>query len=203
MRHVSHIFGRFAHQLAELYEAGWKTMKNEPLTGDEDTSVEGLAYRLRLLIGSRSTRSVAKAWDLSYSTLNNYLNRGTEPSLSMAKKIADREGVSVEWLASGVHKEPPALLTDNGATTGENRPTKDPLEFAWSMVFNSLDKNEVEALLKVIHKEGVKGILHDSLLQSDFEQQLYSLSTSQRERFYAQASSLMDEIKHSYGTKDE
>lgn len=178
-------------------------MKNEPLTGDEDTSVEGLAYRLRLLIGPRSTRSVAKAWDLSYSTLNNYLNRGTEPSLSMAKKIADREGVSVEWLASGVHKEPPALLTDNGETTRDNRPAKDPLEFAWSMVFNSLDKNEVEALLKVIHKEGVKGILHDSRLQSDFAQQLYSLSTSQRERFYAQASSLMDEIKHSYGTKDE
>ena len=178
-------------------------MKNEPLTGDEDTSVEGLAYRLRLLIGPRSTRSVAKAWDLSYSTLNNYLNRGTEPSLSMAKKIADREGVSVEWLASGIHKETPALLADNGESAPQKTPPADPLEFAWSMVFNSLDKNEVEALLKVIHKEGVKGILHESRLHSDFAEQLYSLSASQRERFYAQASTMMDEIKHSYGTKDE
>ncbi|MBV7403583.1 helix-turn-helix transcriptional regulator [Enterobacter sp. ENT03] len=178
-------------------------MKNEPLTGDEDTSVEGLAYRLRLLIGSRSTRSVAKAWDLSYSTLNNYLNRGTEPSLSMAKKIADREGVSVEWLASGVHKELPDLTANNPDSAQEKAPAGDPLEFAWSMVFTSLDKKDIAALLKVIHKEGVKGILHDSCLQSDFEHQLYSLSASQRERFYAQAAALIDEIKHTYGTKDE
>jgi len=63
--------------------------ENQSVDGGEQDGL--LADRLRTLIGSRSTRAAAKAWDLSYSTLNNYLNRGTEPSLSVARQIAERE----------------------------------------------------------------------------------------------------------------
>ncbi|HAG1869169.1 TPA: XRE family transcriptional regulator, partial [Salmonella enterica] len=64
---------------------------------------ENLAIRLRLLIDKhKSARAAAKAWGLSFSTLNNYLNRGTEPAFNVMQAIAIRESVSLDWLAFGV-----------------------------------------------------------------------------------------------------
>ncbi|WP_318357210.1 helix-turn-helix transcriptional regulator [Enterobacter sp.] len=170
--------------------------ENQSVDGGEQDGL--LADRLRTLIGSRSTRAAAKAWDLSYSTLNNYLNRGTEPSLSVARQIAEREGVSVEWLACGDSKETPIALDEERAqwhVKSQPAPVSDPLEFAWSMVFSSLDMSEKEALLKLIHKEGIQGILYQSRLRADFVQQLNMLTPAERELFYTQASGLMSAIQ--------
>lgn len=81
-------------------------MSNEGRHIDEKGELISLAERLRYLIGRRSTRAAAKAWQLSYSTLNNYITRGTEPSLSVAAKIAELEGVTIEWLAWGIATSP-------------------------------------------------------------------------------------------------
>lgn len=61
-------------------------------------SKENIPGRLRVLIGSRSIRSAAKDWGLSFSTLNNYLSRKIEPSLEVALKISSAENVSIEWI---------------------------------------------------------------------------------------------------------
>lgn len=66
---------------------------------------EKIADRLRVLIGKRSVRAAAQDWGLSFSTLNNYLTRGTEPSLNVVIKIANVERVSVEWIATGTEPE--------------------------------------------------------------------------------------------------
>ncbi|SQD03496.1 repressor protein [Escherichia coli] len=57
-------------------------LKGKSLSLPEVTK-ESIPERLRELIGKRSVRAAAKDWGLSFSTLNNYLTRGTEPSLSV------------------------------------------------------------------------------------------------------------------------
>ena len=165
-------------------------MNNENQADERDEHKESLADRLRFLIGRRSTRAAAKSWRLSYSTLNNYINRGTEPSLSIAAQIAELEGVSVEWLAWGERQAqtvPPALEQNVAHYASTSPTTNDPLQFAWSMVFSSLDRSEQEALLKLIHKEGVKGILQDVQLRRAVAEKLAVLTPAEREQFYQRA----------------
>ena len=165
-------------------------MNNENQADERDGHKESLADRLRFLIGNRSTRAAAKSWRLSYSTLNNYINRGTEPSLSIAAQIAELEGVSVEWLAWGERtaQAVPLVLEQSVAHYPSTSPTaNDPLQFAWYVVFSSLDRSEQEALLKLIHTEGVKGILHDVQLRSAVAEKLATLTPAEREQFYQRA----------------
>lgn len=177
-------------------------MSNEGRHIDENGGLISLADRLRYLIGSRSTRSAAKAWQLSYSTLNNYITRGTEPSLSVAAKIAELEGVSIEWLAWGdredtsvvTHEEPAVYQLKRG-----NPAQNEPLQIAWMLVFNSLDRHEQEALLKLIHKEGIQGILRESEQRHSLTKALSELNSTQRGDFYNQALSLVAEIKSESG----
>lgn len=165
-------------------------MNSENRTDNPDAQKESLADRLRFLIGSRSTRAAAKSWRLSYSTLNNYLNRGTEPSLSIAAKIAELEGVSVDWLAYGENPTQPfpMSLEQNVADyQTHSSATGDPLQFTWSLVFNSLDRSEQESLLKLIHKEGVNGILQDVHPRGALEEKLAELTPGEQEQFNQRA----------------
>jgi transcriptional regulator with XRE-family HTH domain len=159
---------------------------------------ESIGERLRSLIGARSVRAAADDWGLKFSTLNNYLTRGTEPSLNVAIKIANVEGVSVEWIATG---------TDKRSVQDPEQPKAldDPLNYAWQIVYDSLDKNEVEALLRLIHKDGVNGILSakavdaaltkDFLLLSDDEQQRV-LRLAKQVREGAPSDSEEDDLTH-------
>lgn len=114
---------------------------------------ESISDRLRKLIGERSVRAAAADWGLSFSTLNNYLTRGTEPSLNVAIKIANVERISVEWLATG---QDGAV----SASAGIIAPTlSDPAEYLWKAVYDSLNNDEREALIKLIHRKGIEGIL--------------------------------------------
>ena len=109
--------------------------------------------RLRQLIGDRSLRSTAKAWGLPYSTLNNYLEKDTTPSLYIALNISKIEHVSLEWLATGVEvkKDPAPYSTEETAS----HDTK----MAWQLMFDMLEPEEVNALLRLIHRKGVEHIL--------------------------------------------
>ncbi|EOE2143539.1 helix-turn-helix domain-containing protein [Serratia marcescens] len=126
--------------------------RNESKIAFPDEEKESISTRLRSLIGKRSVRAAAQDWGLSFSTLNNYLTRGTEPSLNVAIKISDVENVSVEWLATG---KSAARVDDTTSEHSGNSPTKN----AWLMVFDSLDDSDATALIRAIHRKGVEGLL--------------------------------------------
>ncbi|EOZ4638884.1 helix-turn-helix domain-containing protein [Enterobacter cloacae] len=147
---------------------------------------ETLSERLRSLIGKRSARNAAKDWGLSFSTLNNYLNRGTEPSFSVAARIAELEGVSIEWLAFGgdlSSREERNVVENTQANSIEHLASvNDAAKFAWLMVYDSLEKEETEALLRLIHREGVKSILNTPRTGDPDTQDFLNLSDTERQR---------------------
>ncbi|MBN1085912.1 helix-turn-helix domain-containing protein [Erwinia aphidicola] len=132
---------------------------------------ETFKERLRTLIGDRSVRSAAKDWGLSVSTLNNYLNRDTEPALAVVKTIAKHEKVSLDWLASGdeeVSRAAPRSLGSGPAAITSD----DYLQRAWMMVFEVMAKSEAEEMIRFINRHGIKSVLNRAiefdLLQNEF-----------------------------------
>ncbi|EFG7849471.1 hypothetical protein EYD79_00870 [Shigella sonnei] len=118
---------------------------------------ETFKERLKQLIGSRSVRAAAKDWGISVSTLNNYLNRGTEPTLSIINQLSELEHVSIDWLARGYVwtdvPEPIPHRNEDSTDVGE-------LKKVWLMVFEALEPQEASSLVKAIHRNGVVGVLN-------------------------------------------
>ncbi|OON39448.1 hypothetical protein BTJ39_14320 [Izhakiella australiensis] len=137
---------------------------------------ESIADRLRALIGTRTVRAAARDWGLSFSTLNNYLTRGTEPSLNVAIKISNVEHVSVEWIATG----------ENSSSTHTERNTKsvddNSLRNAWISAFEFMSKSESEALLRLMLKEGASGILKLGSNNQQLNESLLALSPELKQR---------------------
>lgn len=133
-----------------------------------DGRKESIGERLRSLIGNRSVRAASLDWGLSFSTLNNYLTRGTEPSLNVAIKIAAIEGVTVEWLATGLSIEDKPS-TESAVSEDSER---ELLRTAWATAFEFMGKAEAEALLKIIINGGARSIIklaaHDATLEETF-----------------------------------
>ncbi|WOD90936.1 helix-turn-helix transcriptional regulator [Klebsiella pneumoniae] len=165
-----------------------------------DESVkESISTRIRQLIGTRTVRAAARAWGLSFSTLNNYLTRGTEPSLNVALKIANVEGVSVEWLATGVkgiliadesdvshHEQKNGLDSHGQNSTYSIGYTATPLRderfmaLTWTMFFEALNSEEKSKLIDTFAKLGAKGVL--ALLNNVNESTIALLELSQEEQ---------------------
>lgn len=125
--------------------------KNDyPYDNEEKNSFK---ERLRQLVGDRSLRSAAKAWGLPYSTLNNYFEKNTIPSLYIALNISKIERVSLEWLAAGDGVKEDLASYNSGKVV--NHDTK----MAWQLMFDMLEPEEVNALLRLIHRKGVEHIL--------------------------------------------
>ncbi|EBP9265672.1 helix-turn-helix transcriptional regulator [Salmonella enterica] len=153
---------------------------------------ENLPIRLRKLIGNRSARSAAAEWGLSFSTLNNYLNRGTDPSFSVMKTIATKENVSLDWLAFGVEESDRVHLGSKSSSNSSN----EELEATWSMIYKTLNKEDLEALMGLLLTEGAKGVLalsagktqHKDVLHDSFtevERTLLQLPIEEQERLIA------------------
>ncbi|EBG1928849.1 helix-turn-helix transcriptional regulator [Salmonella enterica] len=153
---------------------------------------ENLPIRLRQLIGNRSARSAAAEWGLSFSTLNNYLNRGTDPSFSVMKTIATKENVSLDWLAFGI-KESNRV---RGESESSFHSSNGELEATWSMIYKTLNKEDLEALMGLLLNEGAKGVLalsagktqHREALRDNFteiERTLLRLPAEEQERLIA------------------
>jgi hypothetical protein len=119
--------------------------KSLSLPGD---SKESISDRLRELIGNRSVRAAAKDWGLSFSTLNNYLTRGTEPSLSVALQIATVEGVTIEWIC-GLNVDPYRDHSDSESLHDENKKLI-------MNIINALDAKDIERLSKTLALNGAK-----------------------------------------------
>lgn len=138
---------------------------------------ESISTRLRKLIGERSVRAAAQAWGLSFSTLNNYLTRGTEPSLNVAIKISHVENVSIEWLATGLEDPSEQEKIDSAP------PSDAKLKNTWLMIFDSLDSSEIQQLIKAIHKKGVDGIVGAAAQTTDSANlEFLNLSKDEKER---------------------
>jgi len=157
----------------------------------ESDGKESFKQRLRELIGSRSVRSVARAWGLSFSTLNNYLNRGTDPSLSAVKSIAKAEGVSIDWLASGENRTQMNSI-EIRATKGIGEiNSSDKLSSAWLMVLESIEPHEAFSLIKLIHRKGIERVISEQIEAvteshlTSVEKELLKLPKEEKERLMA------------------
>lgn len=83
------------------YEDSDQVGKNtncDPFVEDRKGSI---SKRLIQLANNRTIRETARAWGVSSSTLDRYINKGSMPSFDRMIAIADAEGVSLEWLATG------------------------------------------------------------------------------------------------------
>lgn len=71
---------------------------NDPI---ENKGNGSLAERILLLMKGRSARQAAEDWGIGASTVNAYVKNGSIPNLNIAHQIAFKEGVNLEWLATG------------------------------------------------------------------------------------------------------
>ncbi|WP_419792693.1 helix-turn-helix domain-containing protein [Serratia fonticola] len=129
--------------------------ENKQKVSFQEPGKETFKDRLKALIGERSVRDAAEAWGLSYSTLNNYLNRDTVPGLNVAQYIAQCEGVDLEWLATGL-----GSVRAKPAHSAPVADTKtDELKRDWIRIYDRMTIKQREAVLDHIALNGIKAIL--------------------------------------------
>lgn len=121
---------------------------------------ENFKDRLEKLIGSRSVRGAAKDWGLPTSTLNNYLYKGTEPALRVVMTIAEAEGVSLEWLATGLNKD-----DYHAKNRPESEGSKSNAEQRLFELLSFLTDDEKQRLVEILARKGVETALY--LLDED------------------------------------
>lgn len=144
---------------------------------------ESIHDRIKSLFRGRSMRKVAADWGLAYSTLNNYFSRSASPSIEVLIEIALKEGVSLEWLATG---KPAISADDGGSVTTHNETEANPNELmaTWGMLFNSLKEQEIKALLSLIMRVGVNGVLELAELKTPFDSAFMRLEEDEKERLW-------------------
>lgn len=162
--------------------------KENKLSFDEVRKEKFIA-RLKLLIGNRSIRAAAKAWGLSFSTLNNYITRGTEPSFIAMQAIASIEGISLDWLAFGENdsnsnqnpsKKDSAIINKESSSLPVD--DKDFLRSAWSSAFEFMGKTEAESLLKIIINGGARGLIKLAEHEAGLDEMFALLTPDLKER---------------------
>lgn len=119
---------------------------------------ESFKERLKLLIGSRSVRAAARDWGFSFSTLNNYLTKNTDPALSNVQAIANKEQVSLDWLVYGTEK-PARQPTDQPERAVA---AMDDLKRDWLRIYDRMTLEQREAVLSHIALNGIRAILPGS-----------------------------------------
>ncbi|MEG0233762.1 MAG: hypothetical protein RR429_13115 [Hafnia sp.] len=177
-------------------------MKKESEFSITTNGKESISERIRKLIGHRTVRAAAQDWGLPFSTLNNYLTRGTEPSLNVAMKVANIEGVSLEWLAAGERSEDEEKSRsykadrnqpnhDNDIDNGDvliGRPSETiegALASAWDLIFEALSPDERYDLIHVFFKIGVRGALAQLKEKGNADLTWSSLTNEEKERLIA------------------
>ncbi len=87
------------------YEKEDRERKNGSYDPNYDQELGSINDRLKYLSSKRTTRETAKLWGVSVASLNAYINKGSLPSVDKALRIANAEGVSLQWLATGDDSE--------------------------------------------------------------------------------------------------
>ncbi len=132
----------------------------DPILNQEKGSIK---ERIRGLMNGRTTRKVAKDWDIPLSTLNSYITKETMPSLDRAYKIAQTEGVSMEWLLNGdepVQAEPNSNQSKSSCLTSEpaQQEPDDDISAA-ERICTILGKERAGTLLEALIEHGVSGVM--------------------------------------------
>ncbi|WP_200542028.1 helix-turn-helix domain-containing protein [Klebsiella pneumoniae] len=145
---------------------------------------ESMRDRIKSLFRGRSMRKVASDWGLAYSTLNNYFSRSGTPNIEVLIIIAMKEGVSLEWLATG---RPPVNHTERNDSKNqiEVNVSSNALMATWQTLFDSLKEEEVKALLSLIMRMGVNGVLELAEMKTSIDSAFLRLDEGEKERLWA------------------
>lgn len=161
------------------------TYRKENKLAFDEARKESFTERLKSIIGSRSVRAAAKDWGLSFSTLNNYVTRGTEPSFVAMQAIAYAEGISLDWLAFGTSDANMSQSINEGKPQTKETDQSDNLRLIWDSIFNSMERSDVEMLIKLIHNNGAKGVIVAASGIDDMNRSLLNLTNEEKERLLA------------------
>ncbi|EFK3872709.1 hypothetical protein WKO21_000927 [Shigella boydii] len=150
-------------------------MNKEPNGSFPDEKKEPLIQRLFSLVERYPSRSeAARAWGINISTLNNYYKRrhlNPIPRPNQLQKIADKEGVSLEWLTTGQGQKPSfdansskeqknKRAKEQKAMTGEPPSTKGAnIDSSLLTLIEILSDDEKNALFEVLARKGVETLL--------------------------------------------
>lgn len=139
-------------------------MKKELQGSLTDGYKEPVIERISQLANKYSSRSAAaRAWGVNINTLNSYFKSDIEPPMprdNVLSRIAEHEGVSLEWLKSGNTIESPKTIT---SSVGDDL----------SKMLSFLTDDERQKLTVTLARKGVEIILYlledanIKLLQSD------------------------------------
>ncbi|HBM3102603.1 TPA: hypothetical protein LVL76_006005 [Klebsiella oxytoca] len=135
-------------------------MAKEPDRTFEQNGKEPVINRIFQLVQLRySSRSeAARVWGINVNTLNNYYKRSGQnpvPRKQQLQKIADCEGVSLEWLLTGEGHGPKS----------DERAKLNSSQDRLAEVLSFLTEEERSALAEVLARKGVEVALH--LLDKD------------------------------------
>ena len=158
------------------------TEKETVLTISPDGK-ESMHDRIKSLFRGRWMRKVASDWGLAYSTLNNYFARSGSPNIEVLILIAMKEGVSLEWLATG--RKPSNHEESSATTPTESRSNPNALIATWQTLFDSLKEEEVKSLLSLIMRMGVNGLLELAEMKTTIDSAFLRLDEGEKERLWA------------------
>lgn len=110
--------------------------------------VERMAYLIRRY-PSRS--AAARAWGININTLQSYFKKGNtpEPRESILVRIAESEGVSLEWLKTGNGNPPKIQKKQSNLSQGDQL----------TEMLSFLTSEEREALTNMLARKGVETVL--------------------------------------------
>ncbi|HBC0039417.1 TPA: hypothetical protein JGA48_003672 [Salmonella enterica] len=139
-------------------------MKREPQKEHDGSfapgSKEPVINRIFKLVGRyRSRNEAAKAWGININTLQNYYKRkalSPVPRKTLLEKIAQYEGVSLEWLQTGEGEEPD-MNTER--TQIGSVPHHSDLDDKILSLIRFLSDSEKEALFQVLARKGIETLL--------------------------------------------
>lgn len=151
-------------------------MRKEPKGVFHEEGKKPIIERVFQLIERYPSRSAAaRAWGINVNTLKNYYRRQDiqpTPRQSQLSKIAEVEGVSLEWLMTG-HGEGPK---------SQERAIKNQVGDQLINVLSFLTEKERQQLTEMLIRKGVETVLY---LLDDNNIKLLQLPDEEKERLMA------------------
>lgn len=133
---------------------------------DMDDFKRSISSRIIQLKGKRSIRKTAKDWGIAVGALNSYLYKGSMPSIDKVFSIANAEGVSVEWIATGYNDcdqghqiKAHSSIEDHNLSMSDTSSERSQLVNDWLNLCKDLSDDDLRKLKQAIVNRGIKGIL--------------------------------------------
>ncbi|EBE0997715.1 hypothetical protein DC560_19440 [Salmonella enterica] len=141
-------------------------MKNDETGSFDSNQKEPVIDRIARLVNRYpSRRQAAQAWDINYNTLQNYFKRaGLEPvpRKLVLEKIARKEGVTVDWLLTGVSS---SEFKEKPATINKELKKTNPSALRLLDMLDFLGEEKINAIVKLLTLKGVERLT--ALLDED------------------------------------